>query len=66
MGWHPYDRGPGISWAKNSPKNRSYATKRQRTVWRRRNRACVHSLSHQIGGGQCGLCGKFNRREHYT
>jgi ribosomal protein L44E len=43
--------------------NRSRPTKRQQAVTRRRCHDCLCPRSLQIGGGQCGCCGKFKTDE---
>ena len=61
------NNSPKINWRQftnpRSPRfNRTRLTKRQQRVYNRSAKACLHGLDMQIGGGQCGHCGKFTHR----
>jgi hypothetical protein len=48
---------------RRSPRyNRTAPTTRQRRLYRRLAASCLCPFSYQIGGGQCGACGRFSHR----
>jgi hypothetical protein len=68
VGWHINDRGTtlfssGGYFNRRSPRyKRVRPTKRQSRIYERQAKNCLHGLYLQIGGGQCGFCGKFTHR----